>query len=180
MRARRGFRRYFGRRQSESLYPSLINRQLTIRRSIEYLHLHPDCLLLDCTYKTNKFGIPLLHVAGIDSIGLTFTIAIFLLNQETESDYKWAANIIKNLFPKGVFPSVIATDNEQALINAIRPLFPIIRTKMVLCYWYASKNVLTNCKRYFETEERWEAFFNSFKAIVFCKTEDEFKDSITE
>ena len=147
---------------------------------MEYLHLHLDCLLLDCTYKTNKFSIPLLYVVGIDSLSYTFTVALFLLDQETEGDYIWAVNILKGLFPKGVFPSVIATDSEVALINALRLSFPAIRTKLVLCYWHISKNVLANCKRYFETEELWEAFFSGFKACVFSKTEEEFEDTVTE
>ena len=31
-------------------------------RSIELLNESPDILLMDCTYKTNKFGIPLLDI----------------------------------------------------------------------------------------------------------------------
>jgi len=51
-----------------------------VYRSIEYLYKHPKYLLLDCTYKTNKFGIPVLYVGVIDSYSYTFTVAIFLLD----------------------------------------------------------------------------------------------------
>ena len=42
-----------------------------------------------------------------------------------------------------------------------------------------SMNVLTNCKKCFETEEAWEPFLRGFKACVFAKTE-EFEDIVSE
>ncbi|KAI0997298.1 hypothetical protein K3495_g10887, partial [Podosphaera aphanis] len=37
-------------------------------RSIELLNESPDILLMDCTYKTNKFGMPLLDILGVDNL----------------------------------------------------------------------------------------------------------------
>ncbi len=46
-------------------------------RSVEYLNKHPDILLLDCTYKTNKFDMPLLNCIGIDHHNNSFQIGLF-------------------------------------------------------------------------------------------------------
>ena len=35
--------------------------------SLTYLQAYPDLLLLDCTYKTNRYGMPLLDIIGVDA-----------------------------------------------------------------------------------------------------------------
>jgi hypothetical protein len=38
--------------------------------AIELWKKHPDCLLLDCTYKTNRFNMPLLKTSNVRSTPL--------------------------------------------------------------------------------------------------------------
>jgi hypothetical protein len=45
--------------------------------------------LLDCTYKTNKFGMPLLNVVGITSTYATFNAGFAFLHEENEEVYAW-------------------------------------------------------------------------------------------
>jgi len=35
--------------------------------SLAYLQAYLDTLLLDCTYKTNKYGMPLLNMVEVDA-----------------------------------------------------------------------------------------------------------------
>ena len=56
-------------------------------RSVEYLNQHPDVLLRDCTYKTNKFDMPLLNIISYDHHGNTFTVALCFLDTEAEENY---------------------------------------------------------------------------------------------
>jgi MULE transposase domain len=102
------------------------------------------------------------------------------MNKESELDYNWAVTHLRSLFQEEIWPSVIATDCDEALISAIELRFPEARCKTVLCYWHVSMNVLTNCKKFFETEEAWEPFLRGFKACVFAKTEEEFEDIVKE
>ena len=55
--------------------------------SLTYLRAYPEILLLDCTYKTNKYGMPLLDMIGVDATGRSFCIAFAFLSGETEEDY---------------------------------------------------------------------------------------------
>ena len=55
--------------------------------SLVYLRAYPEVLLLDCTYKTNKYGMPLLDIIGIDATRRSFCIAFAFLSGETEEDY---------------------------------------------------------------------------------------------
>lgn len=66
--------------------------------SVVYLQSYPDVLTLDCTYKTNKYGMPLLDVIGVDACQRSFCIAFAFLGGETEDDYIWALGRLSTLF----------------------------------------------------------------------------------
>jgi hypothetical protein len=121
---------------------------------VEYLNQNAEVVLLDCTYKTNKFDMPLLHIIGVDGLNQSFTIAICFLDQKTEENYNKAVLQLRQLFNPFVYPSVLATDCEVALISALERHFPAIRTKVVLCFWHILKNVTLHCKSKFETIDR--------------------------
>lgn len=46
--------------------------------------------LFDCTYETNKFGMPLLNVVGITSTYVTFNASFAFLHAKNEETYAWA------------------------------------------------------------------------------------------
>jgi hypothetical protein len=75
---------------------------VTDARSVEYLNKHPNILLLDCTYKTNKFDIPLLNILGVDHHGNSFTIALCFLDQEITENYIKAVQYLRDLFQPGI------------------------------------------------------------------------------
>lgn len=150
------------------------------QRSIRYLSKHFDMLLLDCTYKSNKFDMPLLDIIGVDSMGCTFSVAFCFLDSEIEENYSKAIQHLVTILPAGQWPSVIATDCELALISAIDRQFPAIRTKRVICFWHICKNLMVNCKSKFETEERWEDFERYFRDVVYAKTPEEYEDRVVE
>ena len=56
-------------------------------RLVEYLNKHPNILLLDCIYKTNKFDMPLLDILSVDYHGNSFTITLCFLDQEITENY---------------------------------------------------------------------------------------------
>jgi hypothetical protein len=151
-----------------------------MNKSVKYLNENPYIILLDCTYKTDKFGMPMLNILGVDGLDQGFIVKVVFLNAKTKEDYNWAISHLRNLFFPGVFPLVIATDCDKALIHAVKAKFPTARTKMVLCFWHVGKNVIVNCKKFFKTKEAWELFLKGFKACVYAKTEKEFKDIVKE
>ena len=105
-----------------------------VKRSVQYLNKYPDILLLDYTYKINKFDMPLLHTISIDHYGHTFTIALCFLDQEVEENYRIAIRFIRGLFGAEIWPSIIGTDRELTLISAIESQFPAICIKYLLYY----------------------------------------------
>jgi hypothetical protein len=112
--------------------------------SLVYLRVYPEILILDCTYKTNKYGMPLLDMIGVDATRRSFCIAFAFLSGETEEDYMWALQRLRTLYEQcgGVLPSVILTDRCLAAMNAASTLFP---SATYLCVWHANKAVLARC-----------------------------------
>ena len=69
------------------LYNRLTAIFFTHPDSITYLQVNPDVLLLDCTYKTNKYIMPLLDIVGVDACQRLFCITFAFLSGESEEDY---------------------------------------------------------------------------------------------
>lgn len=87
-------------------------------RSIELFCKYHDILLLDCTYRTNRYKIPLLNIVSCTGMNTTIQLALVFLCSETKNDYIWALTILQKMLGKGPFPAVMVTDREQALILA--------------------------------------------------------------
>ena len=101
--------------------------------SFAYLQAYPEVLLLDCTYKTNKYSIPLLNIIDVDAMQRSFCIAFAFLSGETEADYAWAFEQLQSLYRQNntTLPSVILTDRCLALMNTVSALIPT--ATLLLC-----------------------------------------------
>ncbi|KAM6555829.1 hypothetical protein CsatB_002848 [Cannabis sativa] len=101
---------------------------------VDLLYIFPHVLVMDCTYKTNRYRLPLLEIVGVTSTEYTFSIAFVFLNSEQEDNYTWALDRLKTMMGIDFLPNVIITDRELALINAIEKVFPA--AKHLLCRSY--------------------------------------------
>jgi hypothetical protein len=100
-------------------------------------------LLMDATYKTNRFNMPLLLISSINPFGRSYVVAACLLSDETTISYNQALMSFKELFGSSEpLPFTIITDQETALINAIDTQFP--RSSHQLCRWHLAKNLEKN------------------------------------
>lgn len=140
--------------------------------TFDLLKAFPSVLIMDCTYKVNKYKFPLLEIVGVTSTAMTFNVGFAYLESEREDNYIWALERLKTIMQDDMLPTVIVTDRELALMNAIEKIFPSATN--LLCRWHISRNVLANCKKLFETNERWEAFNSSWNVLVFSATEQEY------
>ena len=114
-------------------------------QSLAYLKCYPDLLILDCTYKTNKYKMPLLDIVGVDACQRSFCIAFAFLSGEEEGDYIWALDRLRSMYElcDARLPSVILTDRCLACMNAVARCFPAAVS--LLCLWHANKAVLRHC-----------------------------------
>ncbi|PCG88148.1 Hypothetical protein PENO1_111880 [Penicillium occitanis (nom. inval.)] len=145
--------------------------------SVTYLQQNPDILILDCTYKTNKYGLPLLDMIGVDCCQRSFCIAFAFLSNEVEEQYMWALTQLKSLY-QDALPSVILTDRCVAAMNAVDKSF--LMSRSLLCLWHANKAVVRHCQPSFgvkrgravQAEENlWKEFYTGWHTIVASNTE---------
>ena len=60
-----------------------------------YSQFFLDVVLVDSTYKRNRFNLPLVNVVGINNYGKTIMLAFGLLSEETTGAYIWFFKEIK-------------------------------------------------------------------------------------
>lgn len=57
--------------------------------SIKYANLYNRVFVLDCTYKTNRYRMPLLHIISVSPSNSTFSVAFCFMQNEQEESYIW-------------------------------------------------------------------------------------------
>ncbi|KZZ93460.1 hypothetical protein AAP_02252 [Ascosphaera apis ARSEF 7405] len=117
--------------------------------SVEMVKRNFEVLIIDNTYKTNRFDRPLMQIAGITSAHTTFCVASAIMLSETEESYRWVLGAFLEMMEgyEVKKPYVIITDKDEAARNAIRSLYPSDETATQLCLWHIQKNVAANVKR---------------------------------
>ena len=156
-------------------------------KSLEYLKAYPDLLLLDCTYNTNTYKMPLLDCIGVDACERSFCIAFAFLSGETEGEYFWVLSQLRSIYEQYdiAFPSVILTDRCLACMAAIARCFPSAAS--LLCLWHANKAVVAYCRQGFVTKDsedfegdkrKWKDFFDCWHSIIKSKDERTFNQRI--
>lgn len=159
--------------------------------SLAYLKAYPDILFLDCTYKTNKYGMPLLDIIGVDACQRSFCIAFAFLSGESEEDYIWALERLRSMYElSGArLPSVILTDRCLACMNAVSRCFPAASS--LLCLWHANKAVLQYCKPGFtkailgegerqQAQKDWNEFYGCWHSLVRSIDENTFNSRLED
>ncbi|CAN1146506.1 PKS-NRPS hybrid synthetase cheA [Linum perenne] len=112
--------------------------------AVKLYRAYPYVVLLDSTYKTNRYGYPLVELIGITPVKKSFTIAYVIMKDESIDSYKWVLEKLKMLVEEDSVPNVIVTDRELGLLAAIKETFP--HSVHLLCIWHISNVVETRAK----------------------------------
>ncbi|KAL6409990.1 hypothetical protein AUP68_06398 [Ilyonectria robusta] len=132
-------------------------------------------MMFDAIYNTNRFGLKLLQINGIISLGSVFPIVYGLTPSESALFFTWALYCLKEWFellssaydmPEDAFyPHVIITNFAAAARIGITSAFP--DTQKQLCTWHIAKNVLK------VTKERWTSpLYSNLRLRDFLPDED--------
>jgi hypothetical protein len=148
---------------------------------------------MDCTYKTNRFRMPLLNICAVTGNKKTIQIALCFLSGEKEPSYKWAMKCVRELLEKmGIScPISIVTDWETALMKALDHIFP--ESTHLLCTWHVNMNVLANCWKHFPkdlpgatpqaspiVDPKWESFLKDWAALLDSPTEADYSSRLVQ
>ncbi|KAI3870443.1 hypothetical protein MKW92_029674 [Papaver armeniacum] len=138
----------------------------------------PSVLMVDSTCKTNRFKKPLIHIVGVTSTGISFTVAFAFIEAETEEHYIWVLTQLKWIYMMNKLPSVFVTNAESALISAIDIVFP--GASRILCTWHVNQQVRANCEKAFEDNEEWKQFYSDWNRVLQAETMDEYADAYVD
>ncbi|CAG8601231.1 6273_t:CDS:10 [Cetraspora pellucida] len=72
------------------------------------------------------------------------------ISDKSEKSYTWIIEQFASLIFFDIFSYVFVTDNEAALINAIRKIFS--RSEHLLCTWHVLNNFKKNLRKYFNND----------------------------
>ena len=135
-------------------------------------------ILLDSTYKTNRYQMPMLHGVGITATYQTFSAFIVFMRAEREDNYRWALSCLRSLLEANdTRPEVMVTDREMALMNAIGTEFP--HAKNLLCIWHINHNIAARHKASF-SEEQWNSWIKRWNTILHIATREEFDHAMND
>jgi hypothetical protein len=157
---------------SKELQIVLVTDPMAIVLAQEY----GQVLLMDCTYKTNKYNYPLLHIVSHTGAGTTFTVAFGFMKQETTEYYTKALKMLRALIP--LLPTkVVVTDADLALKAALETVCP--EWRHILCRWHLAQNIKKNCRTGMPLDE-WILFMMFWRDIIESETEEIYRSRLQE
>lgn len=108
----------------------------------------PTAIVIDSTYKTNRFNMPLVQIAGLDNSNRTFIIGNAFIKNEKIENYSWILSQLKKLVFCDKMPTIVSTDRDLALMTAVNQELP--NSSHFLCRWHILKNVQSQIVHYFK------------------------------
>ena len=126
----------------------LVNLIFLKKSTLDLLRRWSFTIVLNATYKTNKFRLYLVDIVGTTGSGKTFIITQALLSAEGEDDYGWMLEWLKDVYVKtGLdMPISITSDRALGLLAALKKVFP--SSHHLLCTVHINRDVLTWCKTF--------------------------------
>ncbi|TYH66346.1 hypothetical protein ES332_D06G116500v1 [Gossypium tomentosum] len=133
-------------------------------RSLNIWRVFSHVLIVDATYKMNKYDLSFVQIVGVTSTNKTFSVAFaFIINEKVEN-YNWALTCLKLTLEECMYPCVIVTDRELALMNACQQVFP--DATRLLCRWHITENIKKHYRQSIKSQHEWDSFRTMWTVLV--------------
>ncbi|GAU16259.1 hypothetical protein TSUD_298910 [Trifolium subterraneum] len=156
-------------------------------RSVSLLNSFLTVLLMDSTYKTNKYNMSLFEIVGFTSTERTYNVGFAWLTNEKEDNFIWALQQLRSLVRnEGSLSKVILTDRDTALMNVVAQVFPT--SAALVCRVHVEKNVGSKIKALVKVRQGeevkegivWENLEKAFMHLLTSDTIDVYGDRLME
>lgn len=141
----------------------------------------PTVVVMDATYRINRYNLPLVQIAGVDSSNKTFFIESAFVIKERVENYAWLLSQSKRFVFVSKSPKVDTTDRDLALMTAIEQELP--NASHLLCRWHIAKDASANslvCYHGLMEESSKGIFSNWYMVADKSDTEEQFEDNYAE
>ncbi|GKD86839.1 FAR1-related sequence 5-like protein [Tanacetum coccineum] len=85
--------------------------------SLKLARIFSNVFVMDFTYKTNKYKMPLFDIIGVSCFNTSFYSGFVFLKKEDKDSYVWDLKVFKKFLGHASQPAVIISDRELALLN---------------------------------------------------------------
>nr|CCA18752.1 conserved hypothetical protein [Albugo laibachii Nc14] len=72
--------------------------------SIKLANHYNHVVVMDCTYKTSRYRMPLVHIIGMTAFNTTFTVGFYFLDMEKMENYLWEMSKLSTVWENGSAP----------------------------------------------------------------------------
>lgn len=79
-------------------YEQLTHLFFAFESSLDLLKMYPDVLFIDCTYKTNKYNMPLCIFSEVTACNKSFYVGLAFLRHEDKDSDHWVVSQILELY----------------------------------------------------------------------------------
>ena len=101
---------------------------------------NPDVILIDATYKTNNYNMPLLQTVSVTCMNTVYNVCFGFMGGEGLRYYAWHMRAHEEFFDwLGITTKHRVTDLVGHLKAAITTIFHSVQQR--LCLWHINKNV---------------------------------------
>ncbi|KAL6541943.1 hypothetical protein OROGR_011429 [Orobanche gracilis] len=145
--------------------------------SMKMWRAFPHVLILDPTYKTNRYHLPFLEIVGLTSTNKTFCIAFAFIRNEKIDNFKWVLHCLIQTLEDYMLPRVIVTDRDLALMEACRYVFP--KASRILCRYHIFENIRKHHRPSFDSQTDWDKFTSWWNRVINSPTIDEYVQNRT-
>ncbi|XP_023734634.1 protein FAR1-RELATED SEQUENCE 7-like [Lactuca sativa] len=121
-----------------------------------------DVVVFDVTYMTNKYKMPFAPFVGVNHHQQSILFGGALLENEKEETFVWLfENFLKCMFSK--HPKAIITNQDKAMGNAIKKVFPNNRHRFCECHIerHELEHIRPFVARYSDFQESYRHWVNS-------------------
>jgi hypothetical protein len=160
------------------------------KKSLELLSQFPEAVVIDGTYRTNWFELPMVNLVAPTSTNRTLYFGGAFMRETTES-FTWLFTCLLEIYKPFTidYPLTVVSDADQALLAASAVVLPF--TSHNLCVWHIQRAVQEHFKKYIRdellrtgitrseaqarTDERWGPIEVAVNNVIYAPTIPEFE-----
>jgi hypothetical protein len=123
-------------------------------------------VVMDTTFKTNRFGWPLLIVCGVNEHGQTVIFAVAVLHHQTTEAFMWVLECMREAVTTDDWnsTSTCLTDGDQAMSAALISVSPHVQH--VRCIFHLELNIRDKLRELGVPMIEIELFITQWKSVV--------------
>ena len=150
---------------------------------LNYANKFLDIVIVDATYKRNRFNMPLINIIGVNNYGRTILLGFGLMDDEKMDSYDWFFKSIKNIWKKE--PKFFISDECNEIISG-KLIHNFINTlgiknnfksKRLICAWHLQRNLAS---KFASLSKKNKELYQKIINLPFTLFETDFNDIVKE